>query len=145
MAAPWNPAPLIAREARLFARRLADAVAAARPRVPHRDGTARKSYAGLPTGGSLAASLRAVAIVEEKPWGAVVRLASLGQKFLWFVQGTQRGGKTSRTRGGGRRRVGGVSRQVARPIDLGFPRERLVAALEADAARHYQREEGRAA
>lgn len=122
------------RELRALQKRIASAIRAATPRAPHRDGSKGKSYAGAPTGGSLADKVSSPRLVVEKPWGGVLRLYDLGQVFLWFVEGTKTGGKRVR-RGKSQRRIGGEHRQPPRPIPLTLERGPLVAALEQDAAK----------
>ncbi len=124
--AKWNPSKVIEREARKLQAAAIRAVRSA-AQVPHR-GTqdpTRKSYraATLP-GGSLAAAIGKRDFLSVKRWGVVLRWASLGQKFLWFVQGTKR--------------------QKPRPVTLAPPVPALVRDLEADAAAHFTRAQARA-
>lgn len=124
--AKWNPGKVIEREARKLQAAAIRAVRAAAP-VPHR-GTkdpARKSYraATLP-GGSLVAAIGKKDFITVKPWGVVVQWFKLGQKFLWFVEGTKR--------------------QKARPLRLAPEIPALVRELEADAAKHFTASQARA-
>lgn len=126
----WRPSATCARLLRQWARGFADALSNARPRVPHRDG--RRPRGEL--GGSLVAALRSGNLVVEKPWGAVCQLAKLGQKLYWILFGTRSGGKLSRVgRVRSRKRVGGVERQVARPVMPEFDLEAAAKKLEAEA------------
>ena len=133
MAEKWRPVSLILREAALYQRRVADQIASARP--PTEGGV---------TGGTLAAKARSPSLLAEKAWGAVVQWATLGQKFLWFVEGTKTGGRRVRLRGkadvkGNRsqKRVGGTYRQKPRQVSFAFDAERLARALEENAAAFY--------
>lgn len=141
MADRWRPSAICARELRLWARRFADAIANARPRVPHRDGKRARGQLG----GSLVSALRSTEIVVEKPWGAVCQLAKLGQKLYWLLNGTKSGGKISRVgRVRSRKRVGGVERQVARPVMPEFDLEAVAKKLEADAFASFDKRDARA-
>lgn len=145
MAARWDPVPVILRFARAIQRRIAGDVAASAPRAEHRDGTALAGYDKRGQAHVLRSLLveriKAPGLVEKKPWGAVLRLQSLGQIFLWFRRGTEHKGRTRRTRGGGRKRTGGVTRQPPRPVDLSVDVEALTRELEADAAGFLQNQE----
>lgn len=123
--AKWNASKVIEREARKLQ---AAAIRAIRgtAQVPHRgtqDAT-RKSYraATLP-GGSLVAAVAKREFVTVKRWGVVLNWAKLGQKFLWFVEGTKR--------------------QKPRPVTLSPSVPALVRDLEADAAAHFKRAQAR--
>ncbi|HYE92702.1 MAG TPA: hypothetical protein VEA38_16850 [Terriglobales bacterium] len=92
----------------------AAAVVRSSDRVPHRSG---KTSPGRP-GGSLAEAVLEREVLDlSKRWGVIIRWASLGQKFLWFVKGT--------------------ARQKARPVVLAPDVAALQRELEADALRHY--------
>jgi hypothetical protein len=126
---------VVVREARLLQQRVAAAIRAAAPKIPHRGSVKNPTRPTL--GGSLAAKVLAPEIVKVKPWGAVVSWYDLGQLALWFSEGTKTGGKRVRQRGGkrSRRRIGGTFRQQPRPIPWeGLDPEALARALERDAA-----------
>lgn len=109
----WNPGKVIERIMRRLQERVAREVAAATPRVPHRSGMAFRGR----TGGTLAQAVRAKSILKVRRWGAVLQLSKLGQKFLWFTQGT--------------------SRQKARPVTLAPDPVAVTRELQADAQRHF--------
>lgn len=112
--AKWNPSKVIQQHAKRVQAAAVRAIRSASPRVPHRDG----ARGGGQVGGSLASAVAARDFLTVKPWGVVLNWSKLGQKFLWFVQGT--------------------SRQKARPVPLRPDVPKLVRDLEADAAKHYQ-------
>lgn len=112
--AKWNPGKVVERFARQVQQAAARAIRSASPRVPHRDGKAVRGAVG----GSLADAALKQDVVEVKRWGAVINWSALGQKFLWFVEGTKR--------------------QKARPVPLKPDVPKLVRALERDAVDHYR-------
>lgn len=124
--AKWNASKVIERSARKLQAAALRAIRSA-SHAPHRatrDAT-RKSYraATLP-GGSLVAAIGKRDFLTVKPWGAVLNWSKLGQKFLWFVEGTRR--------------------QKARPVPLAPNVPELTRELEADAAKHFKRAQARA-
>jgi len=106
----WRPGKVIERFARALQVRTSRAIAAAAPRVPHKD-------AGGALGGSLARAVLARDVVVVHPWGAVIRWSSLGHKFMFFVDGT--------------------TRQKPRPVPLVPDVPKIVRALYKDAVAHY--------
>lgn len=120
--AKWKPNKVIRRHARAVQQAAARAIRSASPRAPHRDG--RRGGGSL--GGSLVAAILAADFLVEKPWGAVLQWSKLGQKFLWFVNGT--------------------SRQKARPVPMRPDVPPMVEELRQDAVAHYRaRADGRRA
>lgn len=118
--AKWNPSKVILQHAQRVQQAAVRAIRSAPPRVAHRDG----ARGGGQVGGSLASAVASRDFLTVKPWGVVLKWATLGQKFLWFVQGT--------------------SRQKARPVPLRPDVPKLVRDLEADALKSFQaRAEGR--
>lgn len=153
--ARWGPVPVVVRRLRALQARVARDLRATAPRVEHRDGT--KAPPG-DLAGSLAVKVAAPYLVDQRPWGAVLRFADLGQAFLWFLAGTSGGGRVKRETStrfvddNGKRkavrvskkvRIGGKVRQQARPVDLAFDEAGLVRELEQDAAAFFSREEAR--
>lgn len=112
--AKWNPSKVILQHARRVQQAAVRAIRSAAPRVAHRDGARR----GGQVGGSLASAVASRDFLAVKPWGVVLKWASLGQKFLWFVEGT--------------------SRQKPRPVPLRPDVPRLVRDLRADALKDYE-------
>lgn len=110
----WSPLPVIREHARAVRRAAAEAIRAAAPRAPHRDG----SRAPGAIGGSFVSSILSADFAAEKPWGVVLQWSKLGQKFLWFVNGT--------------------SRQRARPVPMRPDVSRLIDDLRRDAVSHYE-------
>ncbi len=115
--AKWNPGKVIERHARRTQQAASRAITASTPKVPHRDGVAGAASNGQ-TGGSLARAVLAKSLVTVKRWGAVIEWSKLGQKFLWFVEGT--------------------SRQKPRPVPLVPDVAALTRDLQADAERHFE-------
>lgn len=110
--AKWNPGKVIERAARRLQQQASRAIASAPATVPHRGSTPGQ------TGGSLSRAVAARGLVVVKRWGAVIQWHSLGQKFLWFVEGTKR--------------------QKARPVPLVPDVAKLTSELQEDAQRHYE-------
>lgn len=118
--AKWNPGRVIERHARKLQAAALRALRSASPPVPHRatrDATRPSFRAATLPGGSLVAAVAKRDLVVAKPWGAVVQWFKLGQKFLWFTQGT--------------------SHQKARPVTLAPNVAELRRDLEADAVKHF--------
>lgn len=113
----WHPGKDLTKFARRFATRQA-----ARLRSYNTSGKGS-------SGGSLASAMRRQGFVKRYRWGAVMRWASLGPKFLWFVRGTKRKGKT---------------RQKARPLELAPSEAEVRQVVEASAAAHYAKAERQA-
>ena len=109
--ANWKPQKVIERAAARLQQEVSRAIASAAPPVAHRG-----SQAG-PPGGSLAKAVLAKSLIVRKRWGVVIQWSKLGQRLMWFINGT--------------------SRQKPRPVKLVPGIDKLRAVLEADAARHY--------
>lgn len=109
----WRPGKVVARFARAFQAEVARQIRAAAPRVGGRPGQ---------VGGSLAQQVLDPSLVQEKPWGAVLRWSAFYDSFVlrFFSAGTRR--------------------QKARPINFAPDVRPLVRELERDAMRHYARQ-----
>lgn len=114
----WRVWDVVEAEARLFLRRVADAVESGPARVPHRGARAQP-------GGSQPKALRRKSMLRVEKWGVVILFSRLGQKFLWRVRGTKR--------------------QKARPVELVPDADRLRKAIEVDALRHFEARDRREA
>ena len=107
----WSPAKVIEEFARATVRAAISVVTSAN-RVPHRGSSG-------PPGGSFAPLMRARRFVVSKPWSVVIQWVTLGQEFWFFVHGTPK--------------------QRPRPVETVPEVPPLVAAIRADALRHYGR------
>jgi hypothetical protein len=112
--AKWSPAKTIERLARQVLRVAANQVRNAAPRKPHRPGKVPPG----PQGGSLPRRIVAKTMLRLTRWGVVINWASLGQPFMFYVNGT--------------------ANQAARPVTLGVDRAQAVAACRSDMLRHYR-------
>lgn len=108
----WRPDKVIERVARALCQRAAAQIRGGAAHVPNEGSSG-------PVGGSLAQQVAARSFVLLRPWGAVLPWSRLGQKFLWFVEGT--------------------SRQRPRPVDTIPDKADLTRQLQADAERHWQK------
>lgn len=109
--AKWHPGKVIEPFARALQHRASRAIRSAAPHVPHKD-------AGGAVGGTLARAVLAKDLVRVKAWGAIIRWSSLGQVFLFFVEGT--------------------TKQKPRPVPLRPDIPKMVAALQKSAAAHFK-------
>lgn len=119
MSKKWRPGKVLEAEAVKLQRRVADAIGSTKARVPH-----RSTQGAL--GGSLKAAARSRDILLTGKSHAGVAWSKLGQKFLWFLRGTKKGGKR---------------RQKPRRIKLTIKRDDLASVVEADAFRHFSERE----
>jgi len=117
----WRPGRPLKAVAIKLQRRVSSAIASARAQVPHRG-----EGGGL--GGSLVTATRSRSLLIEGKAFAGVAWSKLGQKFLWFIRGTN---------------VKGKRHQGARKIDLTVKPSEINDVVEGDALRHFSRREKR--